>query len=476
MELPAEVFPVAEKPRLEPRGGRHVVTYGIPIPYFGFLWSPLLAGRARRIEEAADAGRPLPTTTPWWAPPVSFDARTSQALAALCLLSLVWSYGGGTLGLLTQTLPYAADAYAVDDRTLAIGLAVVRAGVILALLLGPLADRLGRRRLVIYLAVAHCLLVAVAGLAPDFEAYIGVHVILRCLDTALSIAIAVLVAELVPAGSRAISLSLVALSAGGGIVLAVAVLPLAAAGRGGFTAVYLLQLLAIPLVLHSARWISESARFARHEGERHGYLEVLRPPYRRRAILLAATIFLAAAFTAPTLEFTTRYLDEEHSFSAAKVVLFLAVTGLPSFPMLIVGGRLADLRSRKSVGIPLVIASALCYAGFYLASGPLLWILACGGAMLGSAGGAALSPYPSELFPTRIRSAAQTLTIAIGVLGSAFGLGVVAVLSGSLELGPSIACLAILPVISAFIFAFAFAETARRELEDTSLEGGRPPV
>jgi AAHS family benzoate transporter-like MFS transporter len=461
---------VATDALISKQDGRHRVSYRLPVPYFGFLWAPWVARRARRIERAADSGGPLPSDTPWWAPPEPLTARASEALAALCLITMLWSYGGGTLSLLSLTLPYAADTYSVDNAELAAGLAVVRAGVLLALLLGPLADRFGRRRLVIATACAHCVLAAAIGLAPSFDLYIAAHLLLRCIDTALAIAIAVLVAEIVSAGSRAVALSLIGLAAGGGIVFAVCSLPLAAAGRGGFAAVYMLQLIALPLILHAARYVRESQRFLHHADEPHRYREVLRGIYRRRLLLIGSTTFLAAAFTAPTLEFTTRYLDDAHGFSSYKIVLFLGVTGLPSFPMLILGGRLSDTASRKAVGIPLVGASTLAYAGFYLASGWLIWPLALAGAMLGSAGGAALAPYGSELFATRMRSEAHTLTLVMGVTGSALGLGIVSLLSNPLGLGPSISVLALLPLIALAIVAVAFPETTRRELEDTSGE------
>jgi predicted MFS family arabinose efflux permease len=463
--------PVATDVRLiKTSEGRHRVSYRLPIPYFGFLWAGWVAQRARQVERAADAGEPLPTDTPWWAPPQPISARASEALAALCLISLIWSYGGGTLSLLSLTLPYAADVYSVENRELATGLAVVRAGVLLALVLGPLADRFGRRGFVVGAASAHCVLAAGLGLAPSFDIYIAGHLVLRCIDTALGIAIAVLVAEIVSAGSRAVALSLVGLAAGGGIVLAVMSLPLASTGRAGFASVYLLQLLALPAMLHAARYVAESGRFLRHADEPHRYRDVLSGIYRRRLLLIGMATFLAAAFTAPTLEFTTRYLNDEHGFSAFGIVVFLAVTGLPSFPMLILGGRLADVTSRKRVGIPLVGASALAYAGFYIASGWLIWPLALAGAMLGSAGGAALAPYGSELFATRIRSEAQTLTLVIGVTGSAAGLAVVGLLSDSLGLGPAIAMLALLPLVGLVVVGVAFPETARRELEETSGE------
>lgn len=468
--LPAQALPVAVGAVMSERGGRHRVDYRLPIPYFGLLWAPLVARRARAIERAADAGEPWPEDLPWWAPPEPLDERALRSVAALCLISLLWSYGGGTLSLVSLTLPYAADVYEVGNRELATGLGVVRAGVLLALVLGPLADSIGRRRLVVSAALAHCLLAGALGLAPTFELYVGGHLLLRCLDTALGIAVVVLVAELVPAGSRAVALALVGLAAGGGIALAVMAMPLAAAGRTGFAAAYLLQLAAIPLVLHAARHIAESPRFLRHAGEPHGYREVLRGIYARRLRLLGGTAFLAAAFTAPTLEFTTRYLADEHGFGALEIVVFLAVTGLPSLPMVILGGRLADLRSRKGVAIPLLAASTFAYAGFYLADGALIWPLALAGAMLGSAGGSALAPYGSELFATRIRAEAQTLTLATGILGSATGLGLVAVLSDPLGLGPSIALLAGLPLAALVVVWRAFPETARRELEDTSGE------
>ena len=319
-------------------------------------------------------------------------------------------------------------------------------------------------------SVAHCVLAGVLGLAPTFELYIGGHLLLRCVDTALGVAIGVLVAEIVAAGSRALALSLVGLAAGGGIVLAVIALPVAAAGRAGFAAVYLLQLLALPAILHAARYVAESPRFLRHAKEPHRYRELLRGTYGRRLLLVGGTAFLASAFTAPTLEFTTRYLNDEHGFSAFEIIAFLAITGLPSFPMVILGGRLADTVSRKGVGIPLVGLSTLAYAGFYLASGWLIWPLALAGAMLGAAGGAALAPYASELFATRIRSEAQTLALVMGVTGSAAGLGLVGVLSGSFGLGPSIALLALLPIVALVVVALGFPETARQQLESTSGE------
>jgi MHS family shikimate/dehydroshikimate transporter-like MFS transporter len=459
---------------LERRDGRPVVRYRLDIPYFGVLWRPLVARRARRVEAAVEAGLPLPDDVPWWAPPAPQDARTTASVAAICLISAAWSYGGGTGGLLTQTLPYAARVYGVGDEALGTGLALVRIGVVLALALGLLADRVGRRRFVIAAVVAHCVLTAAIGLAPSFLAYIGAHIALRCLDTALGIALGVLAVESVPAPNRAVTLSVVLLANGAGLALAVAALPLAAAGRTGFAAVYLAQLLVLPLVLGAGRHLRESPRYLAHAAERHGYREALRRPYGPRLLLVGGTALLAAVFLAPSAEFLNRYLDDVRGYSPLEIVLFLVVTGIPSVPMLIAGGRLSDMHGRKIIGVPLGMAAAIALAGVFLVGGAALWLLAVAGNMLGSAAGAALAPYRSELFPTRVRSGAGTLVLVATVAGSAIGLAGVGVLAPPLGLGRAIAALAIFALLAALLVALRFPETARRDLDETSGEASAP--
>jgi len=343
-------------------------------------------------------------------------------------------------------------------------------GVLLAVALGLAADRVGRRRFVVAAAVVHCLLGAAIGLAPTFAAYVGAHLVLRCVDTTLAVAIGVLAVESVPAANRALMLSLVLVAGGIGTGLAVLALPLAAAGRGGFAAAYALQLLGLPLVLHAARRLPESPRFLRHAGEPHAYRELLRAPYRRRLVVVGASSLLSAAFFAPSVEFFTRYLHDVHRFSSLHIVAFLAVTAAPGAAGVVAGGRLADRFGRKVVGAPLGAASALAAAGFFVAGGPWLWLLSLTAALLGAASGAALSPYGSELFPTRVRSGANTLLVLVTVCGSAIGLGTAGVLAGPLGIGHAIAILAVGPLAGAALVWLAFPETARRELEDTAGE------
>ena len=271
MKLAPEALPLVDDGELT-RGpdGRHRVTYSTPIPYFGFLWAPFLRRRARAVEAAADAGAPLPSGVPWWAPPVPMSTTQMAAIAAISLIALVTGYAGGTGGLLTQTLPYAGRAYHASDAALGVGLAVVRFGVLLALLIGPLADRRGRRRFAAVAASLHCVLAAAIGLAPTFEVYVAGHLALRCLDAGLTVSLFVLAMEIVPARNRTTIVSLLALATGAGSALAVLAIPVAATGRWGLAGAYGLQLLGLPFVLRAVRRLPESDRFLVHFRERHG--------------------------------------------------------------------------------------------------------------------------------------------------------------------------------------------------------------
>jgi MFS family permease len=469
--LPASALPLTRDARLEVTpAGAHRVHYRPAVPYFWWMWAWQVRRRARAIEAAADAGRPIPARTPWWAPPVPMEPATYAALAALCLLGLVTSYGGGVGGLLTQSLPYAAKVFDVGDQALATGLAVVRAGLVGALLITWLADRRGRRGFVIGATVAHGALAGILGLAPTFVLYIAGHLALRAIDVALGIVIVVLAAELVPAANRALVLAMMALANGAGSALAVVVLPLAAAGRTGFAAAYALNLAAIPLAIVVGRRLRESRRYLDHVAEPHGYREVLRPPYRGRLVLLGVPLFLAAPFYAPALEFINRYLEDERGFGSVTLVAFLAVTALPGAAGLVAGGRAADWFGRRRVGIPFLAASSIGYAVFYVVDGPWLWPAALVGFVCGAVGISALSVYGPELFPTRIRSSANAVLLVVGVLGGGAGLLIVGALSDTLGLGPAIAVLVAGPLL-AMVFAWLrFPETARRELETTSGE------
>lgn len=376
----------------------------------------------------------------------------------------------GTGGMITLTLPYAAEVYDVPDSELGAGLAAVRVGVLLALGLGLLLDAHGRARFLVHGMVACVVGGALLGLAPAFWIYIAGHILIRMVRTALAVALSVLAVEQAGRSNRAMVLAVLGFAAGAGVVAAIAVLPLAATGRWGFAAAYGLLLLTLPLVLHLARSLPESPRFAAHLGEPRGLRELFGPALRGRVVLLGSITLLSAAFFAPLTDFFTRYLDSDHDFSSQRIVAFLVVTGAPAVVTLFVGARLGDLFGRKRVGIPLLAVSVVAYGGFYLAEGWALWPLAALAQATAAAGLSAMAPYSAELFPTRVRGAANAVLAVVTVVGSAIGLITAGLLSDPVGLGEAIAALGVLPAVAMVIAIVWLPETAHLDLDQASGE------
>ena len=442
--------------------------YDLALPWFGPLVRPFIRHRAHRLERRYADGDWGAARAAWWGPPTALDQQALNVLTTACLLSMLVGFGGS---LLTQTNAYAAKVYGVADGTLGVGLAIARVGVAGALVLSLTADRYGRRPFIVRAAIAHALITALTGVAPTFGLFITGHTLLRCVDTALGIALAVLVAETIPATCRAYAVAMVGVIGGFGIFVASMLLPVAAAGRPGLAAVHLLQLAALPLILRSRHLLNESPRYLAHIAERVRPLELLSVQYRRRLAKAGGALFLGLMFLGPATELMNRYLDDQRHFSASRIVLFLLLSSLPFLPMTMIGARQADLRGRKPIVIIGVSGATLAYAGMFLVGEPWIWPLGPIAAVFAAPGYAAISVYATELFPTRMRNTAGTMVNLLGVAGAATGLVVTGLLANHIATGAAIACLAVFPLLAVAVVAVTFPETARAELERTSSEG-----
>ena len=210
-----------------------VVDYELAVPYFGFVFAPLVRHTLRG---------PALDKAPWWAPPERLDARAATALGVLAAVGLIVGYLNT---LLTQTIAFAADEFGSTDRAQGVSLALVRCGVLLALVIGGIADRRGRRQLIIGLSIAAPIVAATGALAPSLPWLTASQAIARPLAMALGILIAVVAMEEMPAGSRAYAVSLLAMATALGAGACVASLPLADLGVGGWRLVYVVPLLGL---------------------------------------------------------------------------------------------------------------------------------------------------------------------------------------------------------------------------------------
>ena len=268
----------------------------------------------------------------------------------------------GYLGtVLSQTLTFAADEFGHGNTAQGIVLAVVRVGVLVALAGVALADRHGRRRLLLATGIASCVVTAVGALSPGLWFLGATQLLARGLSTALGILIVILAAEEMPARSRAWAMSVLVLCAGLGSGMAVWVLPVADLHVAAWRTVYVVPLAGVAVMAWVGQHLPESRRFEmagpgfRPGDDRStGIASDAEAAERRRKrlALLAASAFLIAMFAAPASGLRNDFLKDEREFSAAAISLFTVVTNTPIGIGVLLGGYLADRRGAVPSGRP----------------------------------------------------------------------------------------------------------------------------
>jgi len=434
-------------------------TFRLAIPVWGWLFQVPIR-RALRNRK--------PTFDYWWAPPDRLSAHAATVLGLLCAIQIVDGYLGTVL---TQTLTFAADEFHHGNAAQGYVLGTVRFGVLISLVAVSLADRRGRRVLLIATGASSCVFTVLGGLAPNLFVLGGTQLVARGLSTALGVLIVIVAAEEMPARSRAWAASVLVLTAGLGSGMAVWLLPIADTSVRGWRVVYIAAGLGILVIRWAGLRLPETQRFLSAEPEPEQTAET-RDRRRGRLALLAVSAFLIAMYAAPASGFQNDFLKDERGFSATTTSLFTLVTSTPAGLGVLVGGYLAERRGRRIVGASgLLLGTGFATAAFFTA-GPTLWILTLLGVVTGAIAVPALAVYGPELFGTHDRGRSNGIVVTIGVMGSALGLVTAGAISDSLggRLGPALALLAIGPLAVAGLVLTRFPETAGRELEELNPE------
>ena len=124
--------------------------------------------------------------------------------------------------------------------------------------LAALADRRGRRTIVVAVAVAAPLVTAAGALAPTFPFLVATQALGRPLGLVLDFMVAVVAAEEMPRNSRAYAVSVLAMASGLGAGVAILALPLADLSPGAWRYVYLVSLIWLVVAVDLARRLPET--------------------------------------------------------------------------------------------------------------------------------------------------------------------------------------------------------------------------
>lgn len=426
--------------------------YRLRIPWFGWLFGlPVRGVLARRLKAKG-----------WWTPPDEVDATQVLVIGLLAAASMSAAFINT---IFTQTVGFAADDFGINETTKGDAGSIVRAGIVFALPAAVIADRIGRRRVLVTVAFLAPVLTLLGAVAPSFPLLVASQTVGRPMGIALAFVIGVIAAEEMPRNSRAYAISVLAMASGLGAGIAVMSLGLADIGTGGWRLTYLVSAIWLVVAFDLMRRLPETRRFA-IEASRTD--RTRKPPRldRKRFALLATVAFTGNIFIAPASFFQNTYLEDVRNFSGSQIGLFSILIGTPAGIGLILGGRFADRRGRRqliSVALPISVLAIVAAFSF---GGLGLWGFSLLAGVLGSAVYPAMTVYRTELFPTANRTRATGYVTAAALLGGIGGLSLAGrLIDGGWSYGATMGLLAIGQLIVTILVVAAYPETAHQELE-----------
>jgi MFS family permease len=430
-------------------------TYRLNIPWFGWLFRlPVGQVIRRRISHRG-----------WWSPPDRLDATQVLVIGLLAAASMSAAFINT---LFTQTAEFAADDFGIGDVGVGNAGAIVRAGIIVALPAAVLADRIGRRQVIVIVAWIAPMLSLLGAIAPTFPILVATQTLARPMGIALSFLIGVIAAEEMPKNTRAYAVSVLAMASGFGAGIAVSSLGLADTGPSGWRLVYIVSAIWCIVALDLARRLPETRRFMASERDPKASAPRLD---RKRMLLLGSVAFIGNIFISPASFFQNSYLSDVHGYSAALIGVFALVVGTPAALGLLIGGRIADQRGRKPLLAIVLPLSTLSVVLAFSVGGPILWLFSFGAAITGSMAFPAMAVYRTELFPTGNRTRAAGIVTALALLGGIGGL----VATGQLidngwSYGSVMGMMGLAQLVVTAIVITSYPETAHRELEEMNPE------
>ncbi len=391
----------------------------------------------------------------------------------LALLGTANAVNGYDLAIITLALPAIQATLGIAETGVGAMLAVIRLGSLPALALGVLADRYGRRRLLLATIVGFTICTVATAGVPDATSFIAVQLLARVFIAAEDTLAIVVVAEELAAARRGFGLGVLAALGGVGHGLAAVSFALVGNGPLGWRLLYLAAGVPLAIVAWLRRSLVETRRFLDHQAS-HARTDtpVLAPlvtlvqRHPGRVLALVAMIFPIYVLTAPAITFQSKFLQEAHGYGPATVAVLYFVGGGLSVAAQLGVGRISDRIGRKPMALAALVLTAAGTLVLYRGAGP--WVIVGWLVMVVAYLGldVMLSALGSELFPTAHRATASAVRAVTATVGAAAGLaleGPLYTLTGSH--GSAISWM-VLPLALVPIALLALPETAHRELEE----------
>jgi len=357
---------------------------------------------------------------------------------------------------------------------------VVRFGALPAFFIALAADRLGRRRVLLFTILGYTLFTGATALAPDPWTFVVCQFLARTFATAETLLAVVVIAEEFDPPVRGWGIGALGAIQSCGAGLAALLFAFVGHIEQGWRGLYLVGLGPLLVLAYWRRTLPETARFEAYaltQSETERTAHPLRPVvnllrmYPRRFVMTAGVVFVVAIAEAAANFFAPKYLQDAYGWTPKAVGLMTFCGGAFAIVGNTFAGWLSDRIGRKRVTIAFLVGQVVFTLAYYNLPGAVvvpIWIL-----MIFTVLGAnvTLAAYGAELFPTSYRSTAAGTRLIVVTLGGSLGLALESLLYGLLgSHWAAISVLISLALLAPVVVAILFPETSGRALEEIAPE------
>jgi MFS family permease len=402
----------------------------------------------------------------------------AEARAVIAILG----YQGYAYTILGVGAPFIAKSFGLSQSAMARTYAWIALHALGALILSRMADRYGRRRVILLgLAVTPLASLGVA-LSHGIAGFIFFETITYAAIGATFSSCFVMLAEALPIAERAKGqgYAQLAISWGGGVC--VILTPVLAHFGWSWRWLLAIPVAGIALAPTIGRMIPESRRWQRAIGagaaDKSRFYDVFRPPYRRRAIPLVAAALLGDIAGAAVHTWAFYHAVTVVGLSPAKASVMMLTGGSFGVAGLALGAwtseRIGRVRSVATLGIAGIAGSLAFYwgppANF---AWPMIWLTVAHSCHVIAGRGTlvAATSAVTELFPTQLRSTILGWLALCGAISAITAQVTIAIFAGPLGgLSNVVGWLTLLMSPCATVWVFFIQETRGLSLETAAGE------
>jgi MFS family permease len=353
-------------------------------------------------------------------PVTRFTAADKRITVTIWMAGLIQGFAQSQA---SATLPYTRAGLGLTEGEISLLLGMARLGGFIALPLAWMADRHGRRRPFLIAVTIIVIGGTTSGMVTDAWQFGATQAILRTGTAAIAGLAIVILAETVSPSIRAYAISFygAAVSLGGG--LALLALPLADDGGESWRTPYLLVGSGFILLPFLIRRIPETKVYERTTRVGGQWRELTAGAFAGRFWKMSAIGVLVSAFGTFATAFSTERLVNQVGLSTATTVTILLIGGTAGGIGFFIGGHLADTWGRRLTSVLCILLATVGALVLYSVTSLVLIVIAMFVSGFGTfafvpAGGS----HRAELFPTHLRSKANTAGANAALIGSATSL------------------------------------------------------